>query len=155
MKRTVVGRFVAIAAAAASIGIATASPAAANGPVNWENKVTNSCLDAYDDNSVGLGGCTSKRWYDEIHPEHSNNWIQYFTPSGYKKCLDSSNSGSVYLNPCTPASRYNKYQFWSEEQWNGGWVLKNVATGRCLSATSSGSVRTLPCDAGNKYQFWK
>lgn len=153
MKKINAARFILATAATAAIGFVTAGPAAADGPVEWKSKVTGECISA-DEGPVFMGGC-GKRWYDEIHPEHSNNWIEYYTPSGYKKCLDSSDGGSVYLNPCTPASRYNKYQFWSEEQWNGGWVLKNVATGRCLSVYNGHDVRTLPCDSSNKYQFWQ
>ncbi|MFD0384439.1 ricin-type beta-trefoil lectin domain protein [Streptomyces stramineus] len=146
-------RFFALAAATASIGFAAAGPAAADGAVDWQSKVTGECVTAGGEGAAFMGGCGG-RWYDEKHPEHGNNWIQYFAADP-KLCLDSSDAGRVYLNPCTPASRYNKYQFWSEEKWNGGWVLKNVATGRCLSVYKGHQVRTLPCNSNNRDQFWK
>ncbi|MGW2376571.1 RICIN domain-containing protein [Kitasatospora sp. NPDC001683] len=162
MKKINIGRFAITAAAVAAIAFAAAGPASANGSsVNWANKMTGQCLNypIKGTDYVSMGSCDAglglKWWSDDIHPEHGNNWIEYTTWSdGRARCLDSNARGSVYISYCDAPSQYNKYQFWSEEKWNGGWVLKNVATGRCL-AVDGDDVHTLPCDANNKYQFWE
>ncbi|MEV5241933.1 ricin-type beta-trefoil lectin domain protein [Streptomyces cinnamoneus] len=153
MKRTSAIRFLAVAAATAALGFAGANPAAANGAVDWTNKMTGTCLDVNSKDYATMGPCTGdKNWYDVM--QNDTNWIEFENGSDGRRCLDSNARGSVYVGPCDAPEKNNRYQRWSEEKWKGGWVLKNVATGRCL-AIDKADVRTLPCNANNPWQFWE
>lgn len=162
MKKLNLLRLAVAALAASAFALGAAGPASASGPVTWENKGTPwLCLNGSPGRYVFLQRCLidsdSKNWVDVMYPDHGNNYIQYLG-SNTNYCLDSNNNGSVYVSWCNPSSQYNKYQFWSEEKWNGGWVLKNVGTQRCLAAERDGNFwvpRTVPCRAGNDLQYWK
>ncbi|WP_369392480.1 ricin-type beta-trefoil lectin domain protein [Streptomyces sp. CG1] len=139
-----------VAAAVPAIGLAVASPATAEGYVHWKNKVSGTCLAYESEGYAGLESCDSNRtlWYDSRLAD--SNWVELAVNVG-SRCLDSNARGTVYFGGCVPG---NMNQRWSEEKWEGGWVLKNVATGRCLSETADGDVQTFYCSSSNDSQFW-
>ncbi|WBP91941.1 RICIN domain-containing protein [Kitasatospora cathayae] len=158
MKKFSVLRLIAAAVAIPAIGLATASPASADGNVSWENKGSAGCLQGVPNNYVGMEPCGNlhTHWHDVQLGD--TNWIEYLLDGDGKwtgQCLDSNTYGSVYVGPCDSPSKNNLYQRWSEEKWSGGWVLKNVATGRCLAVYYDFSVQTLPCNADIDSKYWK
>ncbi|MGK5639770.1 hypothetical protein ACSNOK_15870 [Streptomyces sp. URMC 126] len=152
-------RGMAVAAVLASaVTLVAAGPAAADGKVDWKSKKSGLCL--YADTTVGalLDRCSYESfWYEEKWPSLGNNWTIHVNDNQVY-CLDSNTRGSAYISKCENP-RNNKYQLWSEEKWSGGWVLKNVQTGRCLgTGDREGSytfAKTYPCKSTDDRIFWE
>ncbi len=143
--------FALAAVALPAIGLAAAGPAAADGAVDWKSKKAGKCL-TYDGHTMNakLGACGKKNWYDVI--QQGGSYAEMERGSSGTRCLTANAGGRVYSNNCA-ASR-NKNQRWYEQKKSGGWVLKNVGTGKCL-AVDGGAVRALTCKADNKSQLWQ
>ncbi|MFF4161391.1 ricin-type beta-trefoil lectin domain protein [Streptomyces sp. NPDC001678] len=152
MKKRGALRFIVAVVAASAIGITTASPASANGWIQWKNKKTGLCLGANGPNSYAVmkdcgevGG-----WYEE---NIDGTWR--FKSTGAREggqCLDSSTRGSVYWGACEGYG--NMYQRWQELSYGPGWVLKNAQTKLCLMSDPSNRIYTGNCDGDNEYQYW-
>lgn len=165
VRKSTLLRFAVAAVATPAIALSVAAPASAGDYVQWQNKgiakreLRELCLSHGSADDVGLASCDSNgvtRWND-LQPSNNNpyhDWIE--RPQGTDMCLTAV-MDSVQLSACYGS---DAYQRWSEEQWNGGWVLKNRGSGLCLSARpDSGRPRDrLPvlerCD-GQENMFWR
>jgi hypothetical protein len=151
MKKSKALHFTLVALALPAIGLATAGPAAADGPVDWKNRSAGKCL-TYDGHTMTakLGACGRKNWYDVMQSD--GTYAEMERGSSGTRCLTADANGRVYSSNCN--HNHNRHQRWSEEKSAGGWVLKNAGSGKCL-AVDSGAVRAVTCKASNKWQFWK
>ncbi|MGW3044677.1 RICIN domain-containing protein [Kitasatospora sp. NPDC001159] len=153
MKKINLGRFAVAAVAAATVGFATAGPAFADGYVQWKDAATGRCLTWNNDGVLTTPQACGRSYGDWYEQEVSTGVFRMYPyqDQGRKQCLDSSDAGRVYLNPCNSSN----YQKWRETKTSTGWRLTNVATSRVLDSNFKGSVYTNPDEGdSNEYQRW-
>ncbi|WP_171166381.1 hypothetical protein [Streptomyces sp. I05A-00742] len=143
-------RLAVTAAAVASVGIATATPASANGGVNWVAKQLGTCLSWDSDNYATTEKCTDAYNWDEARLRNGSYELTAFKNGSW--CLDGNGVGRrAYLGRCA-FNHDNPYQQWYETKTSRGWVLKNAATGECLGALTRYNVRAISC--GDSATYW-
>ena len=64
-------------------------------------------------------------------------------------CLDSNYKGAVYLSPCWPNDKYQKWHL-----TDGGTDIVDNQTGRCLDANHHQGVFTNRCSTDDLYEIW-
>ncbi|MGW1075861.1 RICIN domain-containing protein [Streptomyces sp. NPDC002537] len=140
----------------AVVGVSGEASARDGEKVTWRNVATNRCLThdgEHDVSTMRQSDCSAGfQWTDHaIREDSSGQGIYRISANGFKGelCLDSSDAGRVYLNPCNSGN----YQKWKQVKTSTGWKLTNVATGRVLDSSDGGKVYTKP-DNGGKYQRW-
>ncbi|MFF4740999.1 ricin-type beta-trefoil lectin domain protein [Streptomyces sp. NPDC001262] len=156
IKKRVLARLATAAAAVplAVVGISGEAFAYDGERVPWINVATGRCLahdQKHDVFTMDMKGCVAY-W---VEYEHGGNiyTLTYHTGNGGPGrllCLDSSDAGRVYLNPCNGSN----YQKWRQTKTSTGWKLTNAETGRVLDSSDGGKVYTKP-DNGGRYQRWR
>ncbi|MFF7729562.1 ricin-type beta-trefoil lectin domain protein [Streptomyces sp. NPDC008001] len=157
VKKTVLAHLAAaiVIAPLAVVGVSGAA-SAHNGDVEtWRNVATKRCLTHDGKHKVYTAAqrsCT-QGWTERAIREYSGGQgiyqLAWHVAGKDLLCLDSSDAGRVYMNPCNKG----RYQMWEQIKSSRGWELTNVATGRVLDSTDSGTVYTNPQNFG-PYQHW-
>ncbi|MFF4741000.1 ricin-type beta-trefoil lectin domain protein [Streptomyces sp. NPDC001262] len=143
----------AVIAPLAVVGVSGEASARDGEKVSWRNVATGRCLNHNGSSEVftsRMSDCNASRPWTE-HAIREDAWGQgIYRFSFLDRCLDSSDGGKVYLNPCNKSD----YQMWDVTKFSSGkWRLINVATGLVLDSSDAGRVYTKP-DNGGSYQRW-
>lgn len=96
---------------------------------------------------VGTWPCHTSYWLVwEWSGTYTHERWEKIRGMGEGTCLDSNESGDVYMRRCTPFN--NSYQQWAVYiPWSGGYpVIQNLETGLCLTEPQQGGeVYTADC----------
>ncbi|MGW1072309.1 RICIN domain-containing protein [Streptomyces sp. NPDC002537] len=122
--------------------------------VPWKNVATGLCLDHDGSHDVFTSKNCNRTWTERAISEDSSGQgvyqLAWHVAGKDQLCLDSSDAGKVYMNPCNKGN----WQKWRQLHTDKGWKIINVATGRALDSSDGGKVYTNPVNGG-KYQLWK
>ncbi|MFF4740998.1 ricin-type beta-trefoil lectin domain protein [Streptomyces sp. NPDC001262] len=158
IKKRVMARLATAAAVVpvAMVGVSSEASARNGEQVTWRNLASGRCLThdaSHEVSTMPQSDCSDGfKWTEHaIREDSSGQGVYRISASGFKGdvCLDSSDAGRVYLNPCNGSN----YQKWKQVKTSIGWKLTNVATGRVLDSSDGGKVYTKP-DNGGRYQRW-
>ncbi|RLU90381.1 hypothetical protein CTZ27_20815 [Streptomyces griseocarneus] len=156
IKKKALGRLAvaAVVAPLAVVGI-SGEASARNGDVEkWRNAATGLYLNHDGQHDVYTSKNSGRSWTDRAISEDSSGQGVYqlaWTVNGRDLlCLDSSDAGKVYMNPCNKGN----WQKWRVYKVDGGWKIVNFKTGRALDSSDGGKVYTKPQNTG-KFQIWK
>ncbi|MET9677646.1 hypothetical protein ABZY68_31820 [Streptomyces sp. NPDC006482] len=155
MKKNRMVQAMVAAVAIPALALMTASPAAADGRVQWKHAQSGYCLNAVQGVSAvhTFWNCNAANgvWWTEIqNSDGSWNMVDQ-----WGRCLTAYWQDQVYVENCSSGrDQTNWYQRWWEDSTSSGWKLTNRMTGRVLDSNGKGGdVYTL----GNNdsiYQRW-
>ncbi|WP_414167515.1 RICIN domain-containing protein [Streptoverticillium reticulum] len=136
------------------VGVSGEASARDGDTEKWRNVATDLCLNHDGRHDVFTSRDCSRGWTDRAVSEDSSGQGTYrmawHVAGKDQLCLDSSDAGRVYMNPCNGG----KYQMWRQIKTSKGWQIINVATNKALDSSDGGKVYTKPINTGS-YQLWK
>lgn len=123
-----------------------------------QSQVTGRCLtyrrggspgggQTFSGTSFGTEPCDGSVYQNWNFSKNGSNWV--FTNAATGECLDSDNSGHVYMKECNGGG----YQSWEFSAGNFG-QYKNAATGLCLDSNNNGEVYAYGCHPRYTGQRW-
>lgn len=158
IKKKVLAHLAAAAAVAplAVVGVSGEASAVDGKAEVWRNVATEMCLDhdgSHDVFTKKQGTC-GRGWTDRAISEGSSGEgvykMAWHVAGKDQLCLDSSDAGKVYMNPCNKGP----WQQWRHLKVGKYWKIINNKTGMALDSSDGGKVYTKPVNSG-KYQLWK